>query len=140
MGYTMNSNMQKAGFGKRLLAFLIDHIIMSVLFVGGFMALFANDISRGPERVFALMPGFLFIVFFCYCFKDVFGASIGKWATGLAVGSCDSWSFTKPSLLRLIVRNILSFLWPIELLAILFSKDGRKLGDKIARTDVYLVR
>jgi len=135
----MNNDLRKAGFGKRLVAFLIDHIILSIVSVFGLLffswELFIDD----PGRLFVVFPIFMLVAFFLYCFKDIVGgASIGKRAMGLIVRNVDDTE-TKPSMTKLFLRNILSFLWPLELLMILCSKDKRKIGDNLAGTDVYSV-
>ncbi|MCL2812026.1 MAG: RDD family protein [Clostridia bacterium] len=129
--------LQKADFKRRLVAFLIDHVILSLILVFGFFFYAGDSITEAPEKMFSLFPMFMFVVFFAYCLKDIFGgASIGKRIMGLVV-RCNDNSELKPSPLKLFCRNIFSFLWPIELFMIRRSK--RKLGDNLSGTDVYYI-
>ena len=133
----MDEKLQKASFEKRLGAFVIDHIIFSVILVVGFLIFSWNAIQNEPEKLLFLFSVFLLAAFLLYCLKDIFrGVSLGKWAVGLAVrDKNDNGSVPKPQ--KLFIRNILTFFWPIELLVLLCSKEKRKLGDNFAGTDVY---
>jgi uncharacterized RDD family membrane protein YckC len=128
--------LQKAGFGKRLGAFLIDHVILAVILVGGFFSLV---MQQEPEKMLYYFPVLMLVGAVFYCLKDIFGgASIGKRTVGLAVRSGEN-SELIPSPGKLFLRNILTFVWPLELIVLLSSKSKRKLGDTFAGTDVYSI-
>ena len=129
-----NETLQKAGFGRRLGAFLIDHIALSIILVFGFIFLTIDD----PFMMFSLMPWFMLVALAVYCCKDIIGgASLGKRAMGLTV-RCGNNPEAKPTIPRLLLRNIFTFLWPVEAIVLLATPDKRKLGDMIANTDVYI--
>ena len=129
--------MNKATFDKRVVAFIIDHIIICVLLIPLFIFSTWNDLTQNPEKMLSLIWPFVLIIFFVYCMRDLFGgASIGKRAVGIAVKTLTETEITA---FQLIIRQLLTFIWPIEVLVILESKDKRKIGDRIAKTDVYEV-
>ncbi|MCL1867043.1 MAG: RDD family protein [Oscillospiraceae bacterium] len=135
----MDNNPQTADTGKRIIAFIIDHILLSFVLVLGFIIVSWESILNNPDEVLRLSPLFLTIVFLCFCLKDIVGgASFGKRALGLAVRCSDDNSVT-PHLGKLFLRNILSCLWFVELLMILVGKDKKKIGDILAKTNVYSI-
>jgi len=135
----MNTELQKADFGKRLAAFLIDHVVLCIIGAIGAPFLLWDVHINGFDRLWIVFPIFMFIIFFIYCFKDVIGgASIGKRIIGLVVICNDAT--TAPPKKRLFLRNVFSFLWPLELLMMLCSKRKSKIGDMLAGTDVYMAK
>jgi len=136
---TVGEGLQQASFEKRLGAFLIDHFILTMVLVMGFMYIAWDSFENEPEQLFRLFPMFMLVAFVVYCSKDIFGgASLGKLTVGLAVRCSDDVELT-PSGWNLFYRNVLSFLWPVELIALLCSRNKRKIGDNLAGTDVYSV-
>lgn len=129
---------KKKILGLRIAAVMIDYIIIFLL------ALLSVDysfmiLSDQAEGIFHLFNLFLLMVFILYLLKDiVYGRSIGKWTIGLEVRDSNN-NEKKPNIIKLIVRNLFIFLWPIEILMILFSKDNRRIGDKLANTEVYRI-
>ena len=68
--------------------------------------------------------------------KDIInGQSIGKRIMKIAIRS--DIDNSKVSIVRLILRNIFIFIWPIDLLVFLCSKQKKRLGDILNRTDIY---
>ena len=131
----MNETVQKANFGRRLAAFLLDFIILCLVLAIGFLIcfIFFRDSSLFTRR------NFIFAALALYCLKDIFGGiSIGKWALGLAVRRRNDPD-TQPAPWHLLLRNISILLWPLELIVLAASKDKRKISDKLAGTDVYCV-
>ena len=133
---------QKAEIGWRIGAFIIDHVI--IFFVMAWLLLLLifrmkdlQSIMIDPGRFFVLIWVYMALWFLMYCMKDcIGGASIGKRLMGLTVRS-DTGELGTPSVFRLFLRNILSFIWFVELLVLLCSSDQRKIGDRIAGTDVF---
>jgi len=122
--------MKKADIGKRIKAFLIDHIIYSIILVGPSTLLIPSD------NFFSAFPIFMIIAFIAYAFKDIFnGRSVGKRILGLYVRNHDDFAKT-PRYYYLIIRNLFLFLWPVELILLLIDRDSRRLGDKLAKTQV----
>jgi hypothetical protein len=68
------------------------------------------------------MNALMFGAYILYCCKDIInGRSIGKRIFGLAV-RVDNDNNNVPKISKLIIRNLFTFLWPIELILILVSK------------------
>ena len=116
--------METASTGRRFWAFIIDHIIITIIvLVPSFMF--------GPINFFGIMLAASFL----YAIKDIVkGRSPGKFVLGIAVRNQADASET-PSAAKLFLRNVLSFLWPVEFIVLLSSKT--KIGDKLAKTNVY---
>ena len=67
-----------------------------------------------------------------YFFKDIInGQSIGKRIMRIRVVDLNG---KKPSLFKLVIRNITIFIWPVEALLVLLDKQ--RLGDRLAKTKV----
>jgi len=138
---------KKASVGKRIGAFLIDHLIISFVlyFVGGFVltglysALNPSEASAASLTLLLSLV-ILAVTFLIYIFRDVVkGQSIGKRLLGIGVRDVSD-NFLVPPASRLILRQLFAFVWPIEFLVLLFSDENRKIGDKIAGTGVYYLR
>ena len=128
---------KKADLGMRIGAFIIDHIIIVVVLLAPFLIFIFRNTQDDPAKIFRMFPILMVVAFFVYCLKDcVNGASIGKRVMGLAVRNSLDISVTPP-ISKLFVRNILTFIWPIEFLVIICSANKTKIGDKIAHTDVF---
>jgi len=138
---------KRASVGKRIGAFLIDHLIISFIshFVGGFILMGLYTVLSPSEASAASLVLLLFLVvsvlaFLFYIFRDVVkGQSIGKRLLGIGVRDVSD-NFLVPPTSRLVLRQLFSFVWPIEFLVLLFSDENRKIGDKISRTGVYSLR
>jgi len=80
------------------------------------------------------------LIFLVYGFRDIVkGQSIGKRVLGIGVRDIYD-NFAVPSASRLFLRQIFSFIWPVEFLVLIFSSENKKIGDKIAGTGVYNLR
>ena len=132
--------LDKAHFWLRAGAFMIDHFFLCfILFI--LIVPFGILASGDIESDSAIMPVTFFVIMligaFVYCLKDIVkGQSLGKYAVGIAVRNRDD-ALEIPSAGSLFLRNIFTFLWPVELIVLACSKT--KLGDKIAGTDVYRI-
>ncbi len=125
---------KKADTGKRIVAFIIDHAIISFITLIPFFLLAKDFASIENFNVF--MPVVMLIALVVYAFKDIFkGRSIGKRIVGLYVRDYVDPAKT-PDLIKLIIRNLLVFIWPVEFFILIKDKDGRRLGDKLAKTQV----
>lgn len=131
----MNHEKEKADLFRRISAFVIDHFIIVYITLIPFFIKF-NEIVNQPVIMFDLFYKFMILAFLLYILKDsVRGKSLGKWLVGIKVS--EDTNFNKiPSIYRLILRNILIIIWPVEFIVLLVSKDKRRIGDKLAKTDV----
>lgn len=123
---------------RRIAAFLIDHVIITLSIVTIiFLALGADftggdSMSKLPMTMLAVMlPGFL-----VYFAKDsINGISIGKWVMGIRVRDEENPEVV-PSFARLFIRNFFLIIWPVEFLILASNDDKKRLGDRTARTVV----
>ena len=138
--------LERASVAARLGAFMIDHVILTLLTfiliipVMQIRLILFGHIDANPDRMFSIaFVIMMFIAFFIYCLKDIIkGRSLGKRALGIAVRNRSDMSQI-PSAGRLFLRNVFTFLWPLDFLVLVCSADRTKIGDKIAGTDVYRV-
>ena len=116
--------------GKRIAAFLIDHIIICFTFaILGMVEVF---VKKDFELFWKLYYIFLLAFMFIYFFKDVInGQSIGNRIMKIKVVDLNG---NKASLFNLIIRNITILIWPVEALLVLLDKE--RLGDRLAKTKV----
>ncbi|WP_428868137.1 RDD family protein [Clostridium sediminicola] len=124
-----------ASIGERMISFLIDHIIITVLFM---VIVFNAIISSTNESDIISMITLLILLFspIIYGMKDFLdGRSIGKRVFSIGVRSVDNPKKV-PQKWRLLVRNLTIIIWPIEFLVIAFSSQGLRLGDMLAKTIV----
>lgn len=85
-------------------------------------------------RPFETFNTILLLGMIYYFLKDVYqGRSVGKRVLRIAVRDIEDTS-KKPGSIRLIIRNVTVFLWPVELLLLILM--GRRIGDIIAKTQV----
>lgn len=127
---------------QRILAFLIDHLIGTLIFGIVFMATNWNSIVNPTDsnfmKPFETFNIILVIGMIYYLLKDIYqGRSIGKRVSGIAVRDVDHSNVT-PGILRLLIRNITIFLWPIELIILVLTQ--RRIGDLLARTQIKNIR
>lgn len=123
---------------SRLLAFIIDHLILSIVLmpivlIVNFDSFFyptAENASRPFETFYPILIAWL-IVFYM---KDFIGGrSIGKRIIRIGVRDYSDAQKT-PGIMRLFLRNLFLLLWPIELILLLLT--GKRLGDRLAKTTV----
>jgi len=125
----------KASLARRTGAFLIDHLFITCVAMIPFFVSF-NSIAGKPDSFFTLFPIIMTITLVGLLFKDVFGGrSIGKRLTGIKVAVYDDAKKTPP-VSMLILRNIMMLLWCVEFFVIIKDEQGRRLGDRIAKTQV----
>lgn len=129
----------KASNGNRFLAALTDSVISLLLSIPGLFFIFIAH----NEFLFNLIGFLLILIPIGYNFlKDSMGQSIGKKEFGLMVVNLDNNApcNKKKSLFRNFISSLVSSIpfvgWLIEPIVVLTDKDGRKLGDKAANTQV----
>lgn len=125
---------------RRLIAFFIDHFIMTALMtltiflIFGTKILAEEDLGKITSSLLSvIIPGIVL-----YFLKDAFGGiSIGKYIMGIMVRDADNPEEV-PSFRRLVFRNLFIILWPIELIALAFNKDNMRFGDRSLKTVVVV--
>lgn len=159
------SGLRRAGFWPRFIAYIIDSVILGLIFaVGGlmillpFLALFPDQFNmnfwephydfflypNGPVAIFfALVTGgsaFIAILVYFIVLEGRFGATPGKWVMGLRVLREDG---TRIGFVEAIIRNIpkvvgnsVFLVIDALLMLLLFNKEKQRGFDKIARTIV----
>ncbi|MCL2376802.1 MAG: RDD family protein [Defluviitaleaceae bacterium] len=139
----MSKLINKASVGKRLGAFLIDSFVFSFIFAFAFnFVLFGVQMLSGFNEAATLvfLSISMLIIFLLYGLRDVVkGQSVGKRIFSIGVRDASD-NFVVPPASKLFLRQIFSFIWPIEFLVLVFSNENRKIGDKIAGTGVYDLR
>ena len=110
---------------RRIAAFIIDHFAMTFLLVSivflsmGTSFLDNNDISKMTITMLTVIP----IGFLIYFAKDsIKGISIGKWIMGIMIRDADELNQV-PSFGRLLIRNLLIIIWPIEFIVFALSQE-----------------
>lgn len=137
----------KADLGTRFLAYLIDALVNVALSMLIFFLAFILGIASVSSKFYLIIVPLLLIVISYSLFKDGMfdGQSIGKRTMGLMVvqlennDPCDyKTSF---------VRNFVSFFpslipyvgFLIEPMMAIFAKNGQKIGDRAAKTQVISI-
>lgn len=130
--------MPKADIGKRIIAWIIDQIIIGVI-LGLFIGLaFLFAIIFAPLAIVFYLLGILIVLIY-WLLKDglMNGRSIGKKVMSLKVINIERK--TPCSFLESFLRNILWYI-PIisfiELILPIIDADGIRLGDRLAKTQV----
>jgi len=148
---TADSGLRYNVTGTRIVAALIDMVVIAALFV--FMALAWGDVGKtttngstsyhmylwnGPFLLF-LLAGFAYF----FLFEGLFAATLGKIVLGLRIvdvdGSACSWT-------AVFIRNILRFidglpiLYLVGLISVAVTEKKQRLGDMAAHTLVVRPR
>lgn len=128
---------EKACFEKRLLAFLIDFILLCLvhLVVYGIILLSISDYSGAALMVVISVS--TTITFFVYLIKEYpKGMSPGKRLMHLGVR--DEMDGTGiPGKLRLFLRNLLILFGPVEFILLVCGR--RRIGDWLTKTNVFVL-
>jgi len=132
----------------RLFAFLLDYIVA----IGGLKL--AEQVLLGDgwdlrmaERAPSLFPlWWLVAVALLFLVKDVFGASIGKWMTGISVRRTDAPGW-HPDIWRRVARNLTLVLLPFDVYSLFRDRQLRRLGDRwfgtvviVRQPEIYIVQ
>ncbi|VVB53645.1 RDD family protein [uncultured archaeon] len=138
--------MSKAPIGKRIIAYIIDSIVMMILgfglmavaFVINMTLLVATDSTL--LQLLSMLLYFLAVIpmiLFMFLRDGLFGGTgVGKKLMGLKVVSDGGKpAGFKESILRNITWCIPILNWA-ELILPFVDKDGKRIGDKIAKTQV----
>ena len=122
--------------GKRLLAFILDSIILSMISV----ALVVPAFFLGDAVVLLVMMGiFAITIVYVFLLEGLYGYTPGKHAMGLVVVKADGSQCTVgASVLRnlLLIVDQLPFAYLIGLGLIVFTDRKQRVGDLVADTVV----
>lgn len=135
---TIELTFLKSSRKRRIVAFIIDHSVMTFLMVSiAFMILGPNFLDENnPSKMmttmlFVMIPGFIL-----YFAKDSLkGISAGKWIMGITVRDENNQNEI-PSFGRLFLRNLFIIIWPVEFIVLVTNDQKKRLGDKVAKTVV----
>ena len=122
---------------RRIVAFLIDHFILTFLMVSIVLIAIGPDFigNSNTDRMQSIMYWVMIPGCLLYFSKDSYrGISIGKWVMGIMIRSNEDNEI--PSFIKLFVRNLLVIIWPIEFIVLAVSKNKKRLGDLIVKTKV----
>jgi len=138
---------EKAGFFQRLIAYLIDNVLLSILTgivvaIGTMGSLAMMNNQTVVMAIMVLMWALIVIVYFGYFiyFYGTSGQTLGKKMLNIKVVSTDGTPLTyKKGLLRVIGYIIASIPIYIGYIWMLFDKNKQNWEDKIANTYVVKV-
>lgn len=121
---------------RRLVAYMIDHTVMSFLLVAMVFSVlgvnFIEEVEIMPMRIFLVV----LIGILLYLAKDAInGISFGRWIMGIMVRDKNDPNKT-PSLSRLLSRNVFLMIWPVEFVKLATDRNKERFGDKMAQTIV----
>lgn len=121
---------------RRIVAFILDHFILTFLIVSSiFLFLgpsYLDNIDSG--KTFSTILFGLIFGFGIYFSKDSFrGISPGKWIMGIMVRDEKNRNEI-PSFGRLLLRNMVIIIWPIEFIVLALSDNKKRIGDILAKT------
>lgn len=134
----MDHRWLRAPLWKRAGAFLLDHMLILAVTMGGGVLLVSPFREGSTVFSFGFLASIMIGALILYLCKDIVGGrSVGKRVFGLAVLE-DAGQ--PPNSGKRVFRNVFTFLWPAELLSLLFSRSKRKIGDRLMHTDVYALQ
>lgn len=120
---------------RRIGAFITDQILIGMIIAALYFINF-NKTTGNYNYYVELFPKIMFAAISGFLCKDVFyGTSIGKLLFGIHVREYGNLDKT-PKFYQLIFRNVLTFIWFVEFFIMLNDREGRRLGDKLAKTQV----
>ena len=116
---------------RRIFAFMIDHIVFCCMAsMGSFFLMGENwDVGDSMQMLSAILP-FMLVLFLLYFMKDsIKGMSPGRFFLSIAVRDQTSIVET-PSFLRLVIRNLLLIIWPVEFLVLVSGEKSMNDSSK----------
>jgi len=137
---------------KRAGAFLIDYLIFVFLesmicmpvafwllnsnFADNVVGQLFNNINDKALQVFILVNLISAPFFILFLFKDsIKGASLGKRVFKISIRDKEKPDLI-PNIFKLALRNVLAFIWPVEVILLFLMKRDQRLGDLLANTIV----
>lgn len=133
-----SDNLETAGLGSRILAYIVDLFIQSFGLGIIFVALIFSGVL-GPESTNPFMMIYLlFLGLYFILFEGKYGKTPGKMATNIRVvqGDGSDIGYVK-SLVRNVLRIVDQFgLYLLGMVIILLTEDSQRVGDLVANTIV----
>lgn len=122
---------------KRILSFIIDFVIIAIIYEIPFVILVLVPSIQGKftsvQAIFIRILISTFVAYLLMVFKDIFkDGSVGKKIMKLTI--VDSGTKKPASIGKRILRNVTWFLSWIEIIVYLAAK--KRIGDMLAKTDV----
>ena len=134
-----NVELSKAGVGKRLLAFLVDAIILATVFFAIFLIFGSSLTIEGTFALCYFTSIFLSMIYFTY-FYSTSGQTLGKKLFRIKVVSSDEENlYFATGIIRYIGYYISTLLALIGFLMVFFNQEKQGLHDKLAATYVVNV-
>lgn len=125
----------KSSRKRRIVAFLIDHFVMTFLMVTMVFIAHPNVMNEMSKMRTNMLPIMIF-GFVLYFAKDsIKGISIGKWIMEIMVRDENNQNKI-PSFGHLFLRNLFIPIFPIEFIVLATNKQKKRLGDIVAKTVV----
>lgn len=132
----MNTQPELASRKSRMIAFIFDHILLTVITVIPSLFYAMRTEGADPSQLFIVFTVILITGVVLYFLKDMIkGVSPGKWLLGIGVRNEDDY-IKVPSKKELFLRNVPILIWIIEVFVLAFSKQKQRLGDRLANTVV----
>lgn len=115
--------------GIRFVSGYIDLMVVSLI---NFPLIYWISIQRNLASIIFTTLSFVI----CVLCKDALGLNIGKRLFRVKI--LKKGSLEDATAKQKIIRNIPLIIWPIEAIILLSSKDGQRLGDKLAHTEIAI--
>lgn len=133
-----DTNFEKSPILYRVVAYILDIYVTS--FIGYiFFLLLINpgDLDGKEFQNFNVSTLFVIVIFGTVYFgKDLYhGISPGRWVMGIMVRDKEDMNRI-PSPFKLIIRNIILILYPIEFIMLLITGGKARIGDLVSNTNV----
>ena len=125
----------KSSRKRRIVAFLIDHFVMTFLMVSMVFIAHPNFMNEMSEMGTTMLPIMIFGMVLYFAKDSIKGISVGKWIMGVMVRDENNQNEI-PSLGRLFLRNLFVVIFPIEFIVLATSEQKKRLGDIVAKTVV----
>lgn len=126
----------RVGVCKRGVAFFIDLTTATLVGLVVFALLGLLSPLDGEEAPVGLYLALVVFAVVFFAAPALFSNSLGKFM--LKIRILGEGADHKPTARQCLLRGVLQGLWPVEALVILFSKTKRRLGDRLANTEVVV--
>lgn len=113
---------------KRLMAAIIDHFIVCIIVL--VVPILTELGPSAAELLLYVMPPYVALMII----KDIPPLCLGKRVLGLEI--IDLETGKSATVKQRILRNITILIWPIEIIVMLASSNGRRLADNLLKTGV----
>ena len=136
----IEQTLTKASRKRRIVAFIIDILVVSFLMSGTVFLILGPDFidENNFYKMSTIMTIVMIPVFILYFGKEsIKGISLGKWIMGIMV-RVETDVNSIPSFWKLFIRNVFLMIWPIEFFASVLDKSKRRIGDKVTNTVVLM--